>query len=336
MAQDTNTYDRYDIIGSREDLSDVIYNIAPTEVPFQSNVGMGRSENILKEWQTDTLPAAADIKMIDGDAFAGTAIPATTRLGNYHQISWYAIVVSRRADIVNKAGRRSEMGYQIARHAKAMRRSMEHTLTLRKVAKLGSASAASELAGYPAWIKTNDLLGGSGASPTVSGGVVNSAGTPGTARALKEAFLLTAARNCYDQGGNPDMIMVPTELKAGISAYLMSSDDKRIATPYQDHGKTPMKGTTVVGAVDVYVTDFFVLDIVPNRFSPAGASASEVIMPDTEYWEVSYLSPFHRKEIASIGDAERTMLIVDYTLCAKNEASSAVITAINQGSAVVA
>lgn len=59
MAQPTNTYDTYDLVGGREDLADIIYNISPTDVPFQSNIGRGKATAVLHEWQTDSLASAA-------------------------------------------------------------------------------------------------------------------------------------------------------------------------------------------------------------------------------------------------------------------------------------
>ena len=335
MAQATNTYDRYDIKGAREDLSEMVYMISPTEVPLQSNFGVDTSESTLKQWQIDALPDAADIKKIDGDVFSANEISATSVRGNYHQIAWYGLQITRRADIVNKAGRRSEIGYQIARYGKALRRSQEKTISTRKAAVAGGSSTASETAGIPAWIATNDQLGASGTSPTLSSGVPNGAGKIGTARGLKEAHINKAALDGYTQGGVMDFVCLAPALKAALSKFLFSSNS-RIATQYQDQGKRPNKGTTVVGAVDVYVTDFFVLDIVPDRFVPSSATASEVMVLDSSMWEISYLSPYHIKEISAGGDSERRMLIVDYALCAKNEASSAVIAAVNNGTAVAA
>mgnify|MGYP003703677265 CR=1 FL=1 len=37
------TYQTYTAIGQREDLSDVIYNISPTETPFMSSVGKSKA-----------------------------------------------------------------------------------------------------------------------------------------------------------------------------------------------------------------------------------------------------------------------------------------------------
>lgn len=339
MVQTAQTLDRFDLgTNVREDLSDVIYNISPTEVPAQANFGRGSAEQTFKEWQIDELRAAANNAAIDGDEFAGDAINDADRIGNYLQISREDIVVSRRANIVNKAGRKSEVAYQIAKAGKALRRDVETAICQRKIAVAGSSSLASESAGIPAWIRTNINRGATGTAPTLSGtteGFPNAVGTAGTARALEEIDILDRVRECYDQGGNPNVIMTPTRLKQGLSNFLFSTTTSRIATQYQDQGANPRSGVSVVGAVDVYVTDFGVLDIVPNRFMPAGSTAAEVFVLDTEYWEVAYLDGYKVETIAKIGDHERRMLLVDWTLCSLNQAASGIVADIDDTAAVV-
>ena len=333
MAQSGNTFDRYDLATSgdnvREDLSDIIYNISPTEVPFTSNVGRETSSNTYKEWMVDSLAAASDNKHIDGDEFSGGALDGSERIGNYHQISRKDLVVSRRANIVNKAGRRSEMAYQIAKRGKELRRDIEHSSLLRKIAVIGTASIGSEpeSAGVPAWIRTNLIRGTAGTAPALSNttyGFPNALGTEGATHALSEDDILQISRQAYDQGGSTNMIMLPPQLKQSLSSFLFSGTNRRIATQYQDHGASPRKGVSVVGAVDVYVTDFQVLDIVPNRFSPAGTE-TEVMILDTEYWALSYLDGYHIEDIAKVGDHRRRMLLADWTVCSKNEAASGLV-----------
>ncbi len=352
MTQEANTLDRYDLSNNvREDLTNIIYNISPTEVPMQSNFGRGTSQQTFKEWQIDELADAANNAAIDGDEFSGDALDKAERIGNYHQISRKDIVVSRRANIVNKAGRKSEIAYQLAKKGKELRRDVEYALARRKAALEGNSTTAMEAAGCPAWIRTNFTGGAGAAAPTLSNtteGFPDSAGTTGTAVALTETVILDTVRACYDEGGNPNMLMLGTQLKQGLSTYLYSANS-RIATQYQDQGKNPRGGVTVVGAVDVYVTDFAVIDIVPNRFVPAGdgsvtdptagtdaTRSSEVYILDTEYWDVSYLDGYKTETIAKVGDAERRMLLVDWTLCSLNEAASGIITGINSSLAVAA
>ena len=59
MAVPNNTVQTYTRVGIREDLADVIYNIAPTETPFMSNAGTGSASQTNHEWQTDGLASAA-------------------------------------------------------------------------------------------------------------------------------------------------------------------------------------------------------------------------------------------------------------------------------------
>ena len=346
MAQTAETLDRFDLgTNVREDLTDVIYNISPTEVPAQANFGRGTSNQTFKEWQIDELATAVgDNAHIDGDEFSGDPLNKASRIGNYHQISRKDLVVSRRANIVNKAGRKSEIAYQIAKLGKELRRDVETSICLRQAAVAdGGSSVSPRAAGIGAWIRTNLDLGATGTAPTLSipatsEGYPNAAASAGTARALSELDILDIVRQCYDQGGNPNMIMLGTRLKQGFSQYLFDTpggaNGPRVATQYQDQGMSPKGGVTVVGAVDVYVTDFSVLDIVPNRFMPVGATASEVYILDTEYWEVSYLDGYKTETIAKVGDHERRMLLVDWTLCSLNEAASGAIGAVDDTAAV--
>lgn len=348
MAIGTNAFTRHNLGRTdandnvREDLSDVIYNISPTEVPFTSNAGRGTASNTYTEWQVDSLVDAENNAHIDGDEFSADALDPAERLGNYCQISRKDLTVSRRANIVNKAGRRSEMAYQLAKKGKELKRDIEFAATMRKAAVVGNNTTAMECAGVPAWIRTN-FQGGSGtpAAPTLSDstnstGYPNGIGTIGGEQALTESDILKGALDAYKAGGSPNMIMLPPELKQGFSNFLFGSSSNRVATPYQDHGKNPRGGVSVVGAVDVYVTDFQVLDIVPNRFSPNSATASEVFILDTEYWELSYLDGYHVEDIAKIGDHTRRMLLADWTVCSKNEAASAIIAAVDNAQAVAA
>ena len=55
MAQPADTFSSYDAIGNREDLSDLIHMISPTDTPFLSAIGKGGATSTKHEWQLDTL-----------------------------------------------------------------------------------------------------------------------------------------------------------------------------------------------------------------------------------------------------------------------------------------
>ena len=69
MALITNTITRYDAARSvREDLSNTIYNIAPTDTPIINNAGRDKAKSTLFEWQTDGLGSGvANTPVFEGD-----------------------------------------------------------------------------------------------------------------------------------------------------------------------------------------------------------------------------------------------------------------------------
>lgn len=331
MTQPTNTHDQYDLVGQREDLSDMIYNISPTETPFMTYAARGRASNIFTEWQTDALAAASTSNAhIDGDDATGQVLSPTVRIGNYNQISRKTPIVSGRADIVDKAGRRRELAYQIAKLAKELKRDMEAILTNNQASLAGNSTTAGTLGGLPAWLTTNVDRGATGTSGGFSGGIVAAAGD-GTLRALSEATLRTNIKDIYVQGGMPTCVMVSPGVKEKFSAYMFGTS-ARIATPYQDHGAKNMEPGNAIGAIDYYVSDFGVLEVVPNRFQ----RVRDVFVLDKDYWEVGYLRSFRTERLAKTGDSEKRLLLVDYTLCSKNEAASGVIADIDETLAMVA
>lgn len=339
MAQPTNTQDRYDLATNgdtvREDLTDVITNISPTETPFGTNAMRGTAESDLHEWQIDALAAAVSNNWhIDGDDFSGDALDDPERIGNYCGIPRKDIVVSRRANRVRKAGIRNMMSYQIAKKGKELKRDVESALTANNAAVQGNATTASEFAGLGAWLKTNTDRGAGGADPALSSttyGVPTTAATDGTDRALSESGLLALLASIYTQGGDPDCIMMEPTVKQLFSQYMFGSS-ARIATPYQDFGRTPGNGVQVVGAVDVYISDFGVLEVLPNRFQ----RADDVFILDMDLWEVAYLDGYRTEDIAKTGDSEKKMLLADLTLVSLNEAGSGIYADVDETTAMVA
>lgn len=340
MTQPTNTLDRYDLNANgddvREQLMDIIYDISPTDTPMMSNIGREDSTSDLKEWLLDELadPDTANAH-IDGDDFAGDALDDTNRIGNYHQISKKQIIVTRRANKLNKAGRKSELSRQIAKKGKELKRDVEAIITgANQVAAAGSNSVAPTTADLTSWLKTNTDRGATGADPALSNttyGTPTTAATDGTPRALSESGLLGVIGDIYTEGGDPSIIMMGPQVKQKFSQYMFGTS-ARIATPYQDHGANAKSGVTAIGAVDVYVSDFGVLNLVVNRFQ----RERDVFVLDTEYWALSYIDGFKTEVIAKTGDSEKRHLLVDYALCSKNEAASGVYADVDPGAAMIA
>jgi len=329
MAIVSGTYVTYGTAGAqgqREDLSDVIYSISPTETPFMMMVGRGKATATTHEWQIDAL-AAADTNnaQIEGDEAAFTVPNNTTRVNNYTQISRKTVIISGTTEAVDKAGRKSELAYQLAKMAKELKRDMESILIAGRTTaaaapngkNIGSAGTAAQLGPYETWMTT-----GSGQPSNLGSGGANTAETDdysptdaaqrtdGTQRAFKEADLKEVIRECWTQGGDPTVIMVGPFNKQAVSAFSGNttrfdrSEDMRLVT-----------------AIDVYVSDYGEHRVVPNRFSRDRSAL--VITP--RMWSVDYLRGFRQFPLAKTGDAEKRELLAEYTLRASNPWSSGIV-----------
>jgi hypothetical protein len=171
MTPITNTYQSFEAKGLREDLSDIIANIAPTQTPFQTSAGKGEMSAVLHEWQMDTLRAAVNTPRLAGDEPNFLARVPTVRVGNYSQITREEFLISGQLEAVDKAGRNSEIAYQAAKLGKELKRDLEKVLLDNQGGVAHSAGVAGRLAGLPAWIKTNTSFGATGADPVWTSGV---------------------------------------------------------------------------------------------------------------------------------------------------------------------
>ncbi len=312
MAQPTNTFDSYDSLGNKDDLSDVIYNISPTQTPFLSMAQRLKAKNTFHEWQTDSLATAGQNAVVEGDDATFDAVTPTQRVGNYTQISDKTVVVSGTQETVDKAGRKSELSYQIAKRAKELKRDMEFILTGNQASAQGSSAVARTSGSVEAWLTSNVNRGAGGASGGFSAGIVTAA-TDGTQRAYTETLLKNVIQACWANGGDPSTIIVGPKNKAIGSTFT------GIATQYRENSGA--KQATIIAGADVYVSDFGEHRIYASRFS---RDRSALVL-DMEYWGVSYLRPFQQIELARTGDSEKRQLLVEYTLCAKQQAASGIV-----------
>ena len=309
-------YQTYQSIGNREDLTDMIYNISPTDTPFMSSIGKTKATAVNHEWQTDSLAAATIVNhAVEGaDATSATLAP-TTRIGNRTQIVQKTIQIAGTEETIDKAGRKSEKAYQLAKASSELKRDMEKILLCNQAAANGDATNPRKLGSLQAWLSTNTSVG-AGAGVTGSGGTT--ARVDGTDRAFTEPLLKAAVKAAYTQGGTPTVLMVPPTQKQVVSGFAGIAEQR-----YQAPSNAP---TTIIGAADVYLSDFGTLSVVPNRFTTADADGGEqAFVLDPEFAAVAFLRPFQTNELARTGDSDKTQLLAEFTLEVKNEAAHALI-----------
>jgi len=301
------TYQTYTAIGQREDLSNVIYDISPTDTPIMSSIGKSKATAVYHEWQTDSLAAATtNNAAVEGDDATDATMSPTTRLGNYTQIVQKTVKISGTLDAVDKAGRKSEKAYQLAKASAEIKRDIETIISANQGRSAGNSSTARKLGSLLSWITTNSSVGTSGADPTTIG---VSTRTDGTARSFTETILKDVIQQVYSSGGNPKILMVGAYQKQAVSAFAGIA-----AQRYMAPGNEP---TTIIGAADVYMSDFGTVSVVPNRFM----RTRDALVLDPEYAALAYLRPFATNELAKTGDSEKTQILAELTLEVRNEAA---------------
>jgi hypothetical protein len=305
MAVPTSTFQRHQAIGTREDLADVIYDVSPEDTPFISNVGKARASNVLHEWQTDVLASPATNQQVEGDDASNNAVTPTVRIGNYCQILSKTVQVSGTLESVDAAGRRGEMAYQMARRATELKKDLEFALVRNQASAAGSASTARVMGGLESGISTNKSLGTSGAQTAISGATWT-APTDGTQRTFAESLVKSVIKDMYTNGGDPKVAMVGPVSKQNFSGFAGIAANRYMV------GDGPGK---IIGAADVYLSDFGETAIIPSRIQRDRTA----FILDPEYAAVAYLRDFQTSDLAKTGDSERKQIVVEATLELRNE-----------------
>ena len=294
MAAPTNTFQTYQAIGNREDLIDLIVNISPTKTPVLSMTESVRAMATLHEWQTDALTAPAANAKIEGDDSVATAVGVTTRLNNNTQILAKNFIISGTQEIVRKAGRASEIGYQVQKLTKELATDIEYALVINSAAVTGASATARQMKGISGWVTTNL------ASATAN-------------RALTATILDANLQTVWAAGGDPDVILSGGAQKIAIAGFT------------QNTRFISAEAAKVVNAVDIYQSSFGTLKTVLSHVMNT-TQANQIYNLDMSYWRKAWLRPVLLHELARTGDARKFQILAELTLESLNQAASGVIT----------
>lgn len=320
MAQINTTFSTYDAAGLREELFDIITNISPTERPVMAAIGRRTLESKHPEWQLDALAAAVSTNaQIEGDDIATfPTIAPTTRVGNYTQIARKVGLISRTEQKVDKAGRASEMDYQVTKKGLELLNDIEMQISGNAASVAGDDVTARVSGSIEAWVATNGSRGSGGVDGgfNTGNGLVTAA-TDGTPRALTEEMFQQAAQDCWSSGGEPKLVVCGPGHKRHISKFQnATAGGTATVTRFDDNDDMRL-----VTAIDVYRHDFGTLNIVPSRFN----RTRTMLVLDPKYWELGWLDAPHPESLAKTGDADKFFMVGEYSLVSLNEAASATI-----------
>ena len=262
---------------------------------------------MLHEWQTQRLAAAsATNAQLEGDVVTPAAATVTVRLSNTCQISNKVPAVSGTQQAVNPAGRDDEFAYQVTLNTLELRRDIETTLMDNNAEVTGATTTARETGGIESWINTNTSVGVGG----TAGSLGNTARVNGTNRTWTETLLKAQLINVFNNGGDPNLLMMPADMKQATSAFtgnatrMINADDKKLQA-----------------AIDIYQGDFGDMEIIPNRFM----ETDSVLILQTDLWATAWLRRPRMVPMGRVGDTEWAMIVAEYCLESRNERGSGAV-----------
>lgn len=321
MAVPSNLYQKDSLKGNREDLIDKIFRVSPTETPIVSKAGKVSASSTFHEWQRDSLTAAnKDNALIDGDDTGLNTQTATDRVGNHCQIFTKVIGVSRRANIVKKAGRGNELPYLKAKAMLELKRDLEASVVSTNVAVASTTSVAGKSAGLSAQLYKNTSHGAGGSTTAWTSGAPTVAPVEGTGRALTVAFFNTVQQSIFTNSGvQPDMAVMGPAHKAVFSGF------SGIAQNRLDTGKK--QGVVVTGA-DLFIGDFGMIQIVPHYLM---SGATNVYLLNLDYIDIATLDGIKETPLAKTGDSDKILITMDACLAVRSSDAQGKISALTGG-----
>ena len=313
------TFTTSNAVGEKESLADIIYRLDTSETPIFSSADKITTNGVFYEWQVQELAAAATDNHVNEGADATFATPtATSRLGNYHQISVKDFAISGTLESVDKAGRERESAYQKVLKSLELRRDIEKSVGDTNVAR--SASDPRKSASLITWMtnvsKPSDMGHGTGDG-------TDTADLTGTARALTLAQIESANQEAWEDGGNPQILVCSATNKANISN--LSAAGTNLVT--NQVNATAGTAPSFVGAVSVFLTDFGELQLTPSRF----LSNDKLFIIDPDYVCIGTLNGrnFAESELSKTGDADKTQIVTEFTLVVKSPKAHAAVFGLN-------
>lgn len=321
----------------REDVMDRIWDISKIPLPLTDLIGSDEAKQSFTEWTEDAL-AAPDITNaeIDGADQTGNDTVTGSRRGNHCQESVKIVQVSTRARSSDTIGRSDELSYQVMRRQQELRRDVEAIMLTGQASFADTGAAAGKAAGLAAWITTSvdRGAGGAGTGFNTSTGIVPVV-TDGTKRGLTETLIRDSVENVYTEGGDPTILMTIPSICRKFSEYLFTSS-ARVATLQSDQGKSSEKATAL-GSVNVFVTDFGTLTMIPNRLQQktGSADAADVFIIDPSYLRQAFLTGYRTEPLSKTGLSDKRLMCVDWSLKVLTEKAHGLIADIDPTVAVV-
>ena len=292
-------FQSYDVVGKKEDISEIITNITPTKAPFTTLTKQETVHNTLFQWQEDKLRDPAANSAAEGFTATPTARAPTAMRDNVTQIMQDTFEVSGTNDAVSKYGRGKESAREAGKAAAALKLDLEFAFTGTAQAKVAPTDNTANriFAGVQAQVASSNIIK-----------------TGGTSTKISEANYLDALQAAYDAGGDPTITLVTPTNSRTFAGFTGSAGRSRVIN---DGSKT------IVNAVNLYVSPFGEEKVVLSRYLKSG----DTLMFDPGMWKRVALQGrnWFRETLAKTGDSLRMMIVGEFSLKHMHQKASAMV-----------
>lgn len=299
-----NTYNSKAIL--REDLSDIITNLAPTETQLFTGLKKGKkATNTYHEYESDKYApvtgTSADKKQVEGADYGDDAITLPSRDGNYTQIIKQTYKVTGTQNALQMADGTNPKAYQQAKAMINWKHKAEWSI-IHGVKAAGNETTAREMGGLFDLTKTN-AVAATGTLTELSLGNYIQLGWQNSSAKISEIY-------------------VGAFLKRIVSGFTAG------ATKNMDMGDKRL-----VSAIDVYETDFGVAKLFLHRYIDSVVTAANthnmlLVAPETLFY--AGLREVTNKDVPALGDYEKGVIIGEFTIEDRYEAANVAVKGITE------
>ena len=306
----------YDTVGTVEDISDIITNIAPDDTPLLTMFGKGKASNTTVSELNDALPTPQNDPQLEGGDFVPEEVDARSRIDNHTQIFDRVFYITTTQQAVKKNGVKDEVLYQLDKHMKAIAMDLEAVLVTSDTTTQHTSTVPGQMGGIP-YFNTVNIVDTSTRTP---------------ADVFDEEGFNDAIEKAWTAGGNPK-----------IAVMTMKEKRKANNTFGQASGTTKQRNQTekkAVAPLDLYESDAGVIKLMPHRMinravdpgtGKLGAlktTGRRVEIIDPQYFKPAFLIPFHVEELGKKGKRFEKAITGEVTLRCRSKEAHAVMTGI--------
>lgn len=319
----------FDLKGNKQSFASWISNLSPCETPFISMIGKEGVDQVQYSWQTDSLAAASNTGVKEGEAAEFVARGTTTVHTNFTKIFRKAVRVSDTTKQIGLWGRSGELPYQMEKAGMEIKRDLEnYLLNSTALGSLGTASVASECSGVQVMVAP---LNSKDAS---TGAVVHKIHkyTDGDVKFTKEAvFDLTY--NLYLAGSRANKIMVHPAHVHIFSDFIANAEvtGAKPASPHLHRmfdGLDSKYNVFVKKIRDPLGQEF---EIIPNRFMPT----HQLFFFNEADWTQMILRAPEKTELGRTGSTQKFMIEMEVGLRHRNPFASGILDFVQDSKVIV-